>query len=89
MDLNDNSENAEYEIKIFQIDKSFFEFKKHNLQNNEQIINYIINEHRIKVKDIENYNKKIVPVLIDDVDYFTYVYNEEEKDAFWKKWLFA
>jgi hypothetical protein len=87
MDLNDNSENAEYEIKIFQIDKSFYEFKKHNLQNNEQIINYIINEHRIKVKDVENYNKKIVPILIEDVDYFTYVYNEEEKDAFWKKFI--
>lgn len=87
MEVKNNSENAEYEIKIFQIDKSFYEFKKHNLQNNEQIINYIINEHRIKVKDIENYNKKIVPVLIDDVDYFTYVYNEEEKDAFWKKFI--
>jgi hypothetical protein len=87
MELNSNYENAEYEIKIFQIDKSFYEFKKHNLQNNEQIINYIINEHRIKVKDIENYNKEIVPVLIDDVYYFTYVYNEEEKDAFWKKFI--
>jgi len=87
MDINNSSENGEYEIKIFQIDKTFYEFKKNNLQNNEQIINYIINEHRIKVKDIDNYNKKTTPILIDGVDYYTYVYNEEEKDAFWKKFI--
>lgn len=87
MEIVNSSDNVEYDIKIFQIDTTFYEFKKHNLKCNDEIINYIVKEHRKKVKDFENLKEKLLPTSIDDVSYYTYVYNEEEKDAFWKKFI--
>lgn len=87
MEIVNSLDDVEYDIKIFQIDTDFYEFKKHNLKTNAEIINYIVKEHRKKVKDIDNLNIKLLPTLINDVSYYTYVYNEEEKDAFWKNFI--
>ncbi len=87
MEFDYATDNVEYDIKIFQIDSTFYEFKKFNLKSNSEIINYIVKEHRKKVKDFDNLNIQLKPIVIDDISYFTYVYNEDEKDAFWKNFI--
>lgn len=87
MTIENNFENIEYDIKIFQIDSTFYEFRKKNFKSNNQIINYIIKEHRKKVEDFDNLDNKILPVEIDQVEYYTYVYNEVEKDSYWKSFI--
>lgn len=72
------------EIKIFQIDKTFFEIR--NLSN-EKIINYISNCHRIKVKKYNEQNKELPKLEKDNTTYYSYTYNELLKDSYWKMFL--
>lgn len=85
--MDENFDNKQYEIKIFQIDRTFYEFRKLNVNDNHNIINYIVNEHRKKVDDIENLNVEIHPTLIDGVNFYVYLYNEVEKDSYWKSFI--
>lgn len=73
------------EIKIFQIDKDFYELK--NKGSNESIIQYIVDEHRIKVDDIDKIGEAIPRVEYDDVIYYSYVYNEPIQDSYWQSFL--
>ncbi len=77
--------NRLYEVKVFQIDKSFYELRK--IKNNTEIVNYIVNQHRVNVGDPNLINTPIPNVQQDDVNYYSYVYNEEQKEAYWKKFL--
>lgn len=78
--------NEKYEIRIFQVDKTFYEFK--DFFNSSQIIQYIVDEHRKSINDVNpDIGVPIIPVTQDGVNYYTYVYNEEEKDSYWASYL--
>lgn len=73
------------EIKIFQIDKNFYELN--SLGSADKIINYIVDKHRKLVNDVKSIGKKIPEVTHDEVTYYSYVYNETLKDSYWKNFL--
>lgn len=73
------------EIKIFQIDKTYHEFK--TLGSSERIINFIVDKHRELVDDTKSIGIKIPKIDHDDVNYYSYVYNETLKDSYWKNYL--
>lgn len=73
------------EIKIFQIDKYFYELK--NLCSNEVIIQYIVDEHRKNVDDDDNIGVPLPFVEHEDVLYYSYVYNEPIQDSYWQSFL--
>jgi hypothetical protein len=77
--------NAKYEIKIFEIDKSFYEFR--SFTSNVEIIQHIVDAHRDKIGDIRLVGTPIPIQSIDDVTYYTYVYNEDEKESHWASFL--
>ena len=80
-----NLEKPEYDIKIYQIDKSHYEFKKYNLLSNSDIINYVVRKHKEKVNQTDE-NYILYPTLIDEIEYFTYSYTEE-KETYWKEFI--
>ncbi|MCO6163967.1 DUF6119 family protein [Flavobacterium sp. NRK F7] len=84
--MNDffDSDNK-YEIKIFQVDKTFYEFK--DFHTSTQIIQHIVDEHRRKINDEENIGIPLPIRIHDNVRYTTYVYNEEQKDSYWASFL--
>lgn len=73
------------EVKIFGIDKDFYELK--TINSNEKIIQHIVDKHRKLVKDSKSIGKPIPGVSQDKVTYYSYVYNETIKDSYWKKYL--
>jgi hypothetical protein len=76
---------TKYEIKIFQIDKTFYELR--DLTTTTEIIQHIVDVHRNNINDIASIGN-IVPVkTIDSVTYYTYVYNENEKESHWASFL--
>ncbi len=77
--------NFEYEIKIFQIDKSFYELR--SFDSNEKKILHIVDEHRKKVEDLESVGRPIHKNEYDNVTYYSYLYNELEKESYWKSFL--
>lgn len=83
-ELNFKSQ-GEYEIKIFQIEKSHH--KLNNIIGNHKIINYIINFHKEKIDDVVNPVKEVFPKILDGVSYYVYLYQETEKEAHWKQFL--
>ncbi|MGQ2984678.1 DUF6119 family protein [Flavobacterium sp.] len=85
--MEENFENKQYEIKIFQIDRSHYEFRNLGLAENHRIINYVVNEHRKKVENTKDLNVEIYPTEIDDVGFYVYLYNETEKDSYWKSFI--
>jgi hypothetical protein len=80
-----NFEKPEYDIKIYQIDKTHYEFKKNEVESNASIINYIVKKHKEKVNDNDE-NFKLLPTVINDIEYFTYSYTEE-KETYWKDFI--
>jgi hypothetical protein len=74
-----------YEIKIFQIDTSFYEFN--GFDSYDRTIQHIIDEHRRLVNDNDNIGVPLSFADFEDVRYYTYVYNETEKDSYWKSFL--
>ncbi|MVO08231.1 hypothetical protein GOQ30_03510 [Flavobacterium sp. TP390] len=78
-------ENPEYDIKIYRIDKTHFEFKKNELVNNNDIINHIVNKHKEKVNEVEE-SYRLHPIIINNIEYFTYSYTEE-KESYWKDFI--
>lgn len=74
-----------YEIKIFQIDRTFYEFR--DFHSAQQIIQQIVDEHRKSIDDNNNVGMPIPLKNHDGINYFTYVYNEEEKDSYWASFL--
>ena len=74
-----------YEIKVFQINRDFYELK--NLGSGEIIINYIVDKHREVVGDNKSIGKRLSKVEHDEVTYYSYVYNETIKDSYWKSYL--
>ncbi|MBZ4033448.1 hypothetical protein K6T82_01630 [Flavobacterium sp. 17A] len=77
--------DAKYEIKIFQIDKTFYEF--HTLNTTVEIIQHIVDTHRNNIGDIASIGILIPVQSIDSVNYYTYVYNENEKESHWASFL--
>jgi Family of unknown function (DUF6119) len=77
--------SEKYEIKIFQIDTSFYEFQ--GFDSYDQIIQHIVDEHRKLVNDNDKIGIPISFADYEDVRYYTYVYNETEKDSYWKSFL--
>jgi PIN domain nuclease of toxin-antitoxin system len=74
-----------YEIKIFQIDKTFYEFR--DLHSTQDIILHIVDEHRRSIEEIDSIGTPLPSRNHDGITYFTYVYNEEEKDSYWASFL--
>ncbi|WP_299115825.1 DUF6119 family protein [uncultured Winogradskyella sp.] len=79
----DSSE--QYEIKVFQIQKDFYELAK--LGTSEAMVNYMVDKHRELVNDNDSIGLKIPKVEYDEVVYYSYVYNENLKDSYWKSFL--
>ncbi|THD32210.1 MAG: hypothetical protein DI588_08930 [Flavobacterium johnsoniae] len=77
--------NAEYEIRIFQIDKLFYEFRDCNTV--PEIIQLIVDTHRRKLNPQAAIGIPIPVTTIDEVLYYTYVYNEEQKESHWANFL--
>ncbi|MBG25664.1 MULTISPECIES: DUF6119 family protein [Croceibacter] len=73
------------EIKIFQINRDFYELK--NIGGAEKTINFIVDKHRELVDDLKSIGVKIPKTNFDEVDYYSYVYNETLKDSYWKNYL--
>ena len=74
-----------YEIKIFQVDKTFYEFK--DFHSAQEITQYIVDEHRRSIEDNDSIGTPIPSRNHNGITYFTYVYNEEEKDSYWASFL--
>lgn len=80
-----NVENPEYDIKIYQIDTTHYEFKENDLVSNAEIINYIVKKHKEKVND-PDVNFLLFPNVINGIEYYTYSYTEE-KETYWKDFI--
>ena len=80
-----NVENPEYDIKIYQIDTTHYEFKENDLVSNAEIINYIVKKHKEKVYD-PDVNFLLFPNVINGIEYYTYSYTEE-KETYWKDFI--
>lgn len=78
-------EKPEYDIKIYQIDTTHYEFKKNELNSNADIINYVVKKHRQKVNKADE-NFRLFPNTIDGIEYYTYSYTEE-KETYWKNFI--
>nr|WP_315142880.1 DUF6119 family protein [uncultured Flavobacterium sp.] len=76
---------AKYEIKIFQIDKSFYELRE--LATTREIVQHIVDVHRDKINDNGSIGNLVPERTIDSVTYYTYVYNEDEKESHWASFL--
>lgn len=76
---------TKYEIKIFQIDKTFYELR--NLTTTAEIIQHIVDIHRDNINDTASVGNSVPFQTIDSVTYYTYVYNENEKDSHWASFL--
>ncbi|WP_339660029.1 DUF6119 family protein [Croceibacter atlanticus] len=76
--------DGQYEIKIFQIDTTHRDLVG---KSNHQIINALVKHHKTRIEDTENIDIELIPKVIDDVHYYTYVYNEKEKKAHWDNFL--
>lgn len=77
--------DAKYEIKIFEIDKSFYEFR--SFTTTVEIIQHIVDTHRDKIGDAGSVGTPIPIQSIDDVNYYTYIFNEDEKESHWASFL--
>lgn len=77
--------DAQYEIRIFQIDKSFYEFR--DLNTVSEIIQFIVDKHRRKLNPEAALGIPVPITTIDGVSYFTYVYNEEQRESHWADFL--
>lgn len=71
-----------FKIKIYQLDLWHYELIK--LESINEKIQKIINLHRKKNEEEPSYVK---PILIDGVYYYSYLYKEKEKEAFWTEFL--
>lgn len=76
---------TKYEIKIFQIDKSFYELRE--LATTKEIVQHIVDNHREKINDNQSIGNLVPARTIDSVTYYTYVYNENEKESHWASFL--
>ncbi len=73
------------EIKVFQIDKSFYELK--SLGSDELIIHHIIKHHQEAVEISKSHGNPVSKVTHDSITYYSYVYNETIKDSYWATYL--
>lgn len=79
-------DSQEYsEIKIFQIEKSFYELK--SLESDEARIKHIIRHHQESVEESKSHGNSTTKVVFDNVIYYSYVYNEAIKDSYWASFL--
>jgi|25_taG_2_1085351.scaffolds.fasta_scaffold00300_15 hypothetical protein len=85
MESNSLQSEKEYEIKIYKLDTSHRNLK--DFRTNHQIINYMVRHHKTRIDEIESLNDEFFPITIEDIDYYTYVYNEPEKKAHWDSFL--
>lgn len=82
--------NQKFELKIFKIDKSFYELK--NLTN-DKIINHITDNyikklrHKFKDLDIKIVNPKLTISNVDDFKFWSYSFNQPKEKFYWKLFL--
>lgn len=77
--------DRKYEIKIFQVDKTFYEFREYT--TSEQIIQHIVDDHRQKIENVNEIGVPLPSQNHDEITYYTYVYNEEEKESYWASYI--
>jgi hypothetical protein len=71
------------DIKIYQINLDFFEFKE--IQNDfTAIISHIIKHHKTNFKSEFDLSFAEEEFIIDKCNYKLYTFNEKEKESFWK-----
>lgn len=80
-----NNPKGSQEIKIYQISKSFYELEK--LGSNKDIIDFIIKKHIAKIEDFEEKKDALITSEFEGITYYSYVYNESQKESHWKKFL--
>ncbi|GGF73938.1 DUF6119 family protein [Wenyingzhuangia marina] len=73
-----------YDVKIFKINTEFYEIRK--LNSAKEIINHLIDSHKSNF-EIEENQFSISNHEIDDLNITSYVYNEPEKESYWKQFL--
>lgn len=76
--------DGQYEIKIFQIDTTHRDL---NGKSKHQIVNYLVKHHKTRIEEVATSNDELTAKVIDGVHYYTYVYNEKEKQAHWNEFL--
>ncbi|CAM1346380.1 DUF6119 family protein [Tenacibaculum crassostreae] len=75
---SDNSFN----IKIYQLD--LWHYKLRSLTSVDDKIQKIINLHKEKIDQEASYLR---PIKVDEINYYSYLYKEKEKDSFWVEFL--
>lgn len=76
---------AQYEIRIFQIDKSFHELR--DFDTVTDIVQFIVDYHRKKLNPEAELGIQVPITTVDDVTYYTYIYNEAQKESHWADFL--
>lgn len=76
---------TKHEVKFYQIDTSFYEFKE--IKNFEQIIMHIVNKHRKKILNEKEIDIEIPSTEIDGIRYYIYVFDQVVKESSWKEFL--
>lgn len=76
--------DGQYEIKIFQIDTTHRDLRG---KTKHQIVNFLVKHHKTRIDETETINDELVPNIINETHYYTYVYNENEKKAHWDNFL--
>ena len=71
-----------FNIKIYELDLWHYELR--DIKSINEKIQKIINLHRKKIDKEPSYQK---PISIDGVNYYSYLYKEKNKDAFWVEFL--
>jgi len=82
------SGNTKFNLKIFQIDKSYYEFDN---KSSSEIIDIIKDNHekhlRHKFESLELIKPEIKYQKYDDFEFWSYCYNQPKKKYYWKLFL--
>lgn len=76
--------DGKYEIKIFQIDTTHRDLSG---KTKQQIVNFLVKNHKNRIGEATTINDVLTPKVIGGVHYYSYVYNETEKQAHWNDFL--
>lgn len=81
-------ENHKFDLKIFQIDKTYIEFRK---KSSQEIIDIILNNHekkfRHKYKDFKIADPKLIHKTEGRFEFWSYCYNQPTEKFYWKIFL--
>jgi uncharacterized protein (TIGR04141 family) len=81
-------ERHKFDLKIFQLDKTYSEFRG---KSGQEIVNIILNNHekkfRHKHKDLKIADPKIIHKIDGKFEYWSYCYNQPTEKFYWKIFL--